>query len=87
MRLRSGLNADCEAEMQRGMDSFSDACNNFGLTIISTKKTDVMHQPAPNTHFKEPSVHANGVKLQAVDKFTYLGSSTLSISVSVDSDD
>ena len=33
--------------MQAEMDSFSAACNNFGLTI-STKKTEVMFQPAPS---------------------------------------
>ncbi len=40
------LNASNEQEMQAEMDSFSTACNNFGLTI-STKKTEVMYQPAP----------------------------------------
>ena len=40
------LNAASEADMQHSIDKFSDACNNFGFTI-STKKTEVMHQPAP----------------------------------------
>ena len=39
------LNASDEQEMQAEMDSFSAACNNFGRTI-STKKTEVMFQPA-----------------------------------------
>ena len=40
------LNAATEAEMQRSVDKFSEARNNYGLTI-STKKTEVLHQPVP----------------------------------------
>ena len=40
------LNASTEQMMQREMDCFSKACDNFGLTI-STKKTEVMYQSAP----------------------------------------
>ena len=40
------LNAASEVKMQRNMNYFSEACNNFGLTI-STVKTEVMYQPAP----------------------------------------
>ena len=40
------LNAGSEADMQPSVDKFSDAYNDFGLTI-SIKKTEVMHQPAP----------------------------------------
>ena len=40
------LNAASEAAMQHSVDKFSGSCDNFGLTI-STKKTEVMHQPAP----------------------------------------
>ena len=40
------LKAASEADMQHSIDKFAEACNNFGLTI-STKKTEVMHQPAP----------------------------------------
>ncbi|KAJ1180796.1 hypothetical protein NDU88_006012 [Pleurodeles waltl] len=62
------LNAATEAQMQQSMICFSTACRNFGLTI-STKKTEVLHQPAPlNMH---------------VDKFTYLGS-TLFRSLNID---
>ena len=68
-----------EADMQRSVDKFSDACNNFGLTI-SRKKTEVMHQPAPGKPYVEPNITINGQRLNAVDKFTYLGS-TLSRNV------
>ena len=39
-------NSNTEVEMQQCMNHFSSACDNFGFTI-STKKTEVMHQPAP----------------------------------------
>ncbi|XP_068715197.1 uncharacterized protein [Montipora foliosa] len=40
------LNASTQFDMQGSMDLFFQACNDFGLTI-STTKTEVMHQPAP----------------------------------------
>ena len=43
------LNASSEPEMQQSMNKFSSACDSFGLTI-STKKTEVMFQPAPRKH-------------------------------------
>ena len=67
------LNAGTEAMMQHEVDCFSKACDNFGLTI-STKKTEVMYQPAPGKPYTEPHIVVKGQKLQAVDKFTYLGS-------------
>ena len=76
------LNAATEAEMQRGVDQFSEACNKFGLTI-STKKTEVLHQPAPGKPYVEPNITINGQRLNAVAKFTYLGS-TLSRNVVID---
>ena len=76
------LNATSEVDMQHSVDKFSEACSNFGLTI-STKKTEVMHQPAPGKPYVEPNIHVNGQRLNAVDKFTYLGS-TLSSSVVID---
>ena len=76
------LNATTEQQMQDEMDCFSGACDNFGLTI-STKKTEVMYQPAPGKPYQEPHVTVKGQKLQAVDNFTYLGS-TLSRAVNID---
>ena len=51
----------------------SNACKNFGLTI-STKKTEVMYQPAPGKPYRAPIITVNGHRLNAVDKFTYFGS-------------
>ncbi|BHF60457.1 hypothetical protein SprV_0100342200 [Sparganum proliferum] len=42
------LNTTSEEEMQRSMDLFSAACENFGL-VINTQKTVVMHHPPPNS--------------------------------------
>ena len=39
-------NAGSKVDMQHSVGNFPDACNNFGLTT-GTKKTEVMHQPAP----------------------------------------
>ena len=67
------LNALTEQDMQTTVDKFSTACDNFGLTI-STKKTEVMHQPAPGMPYGKPSISVKGKELTVVDKFTYLGS-------------
>ena len=75
-------NAKSEGKMQGAVDRMSKACDNFQLTI-STKKTEVVHQPAPGKLYSEPTITVNGRKLQVVDKFTYLGS-TLSRAVHID---
>ena len=65
--------------MQRAMDQVSQSCDNYDLTI-STKRTEVVQQPAPGKQYNEPTITVNGQKLKVVDKFTYLGS-TLSRAV------
>ena len=76
------LNASNEADMQKSMNLFSRACEDFGLTI-STKKTEVLHQPAPGVPYSEPHITVNDVRLAATEKFTYLGS-TISRNVNID---
>ena len=68
--------------MQGAVDRKSKACDNFQPTI-STKKTEVVHQPAPGKPYSEPTITVNGQTLQVVDKFTYLGS-TFSRAVHID---
>ena len=58
--------------MQGAVGRVSGACDNFQLTI-STKKTEVVHQPAPGKPYSEPTITVNGQKLKVVDGFTYLG--------------
>ncbi|KAL8596969.1 hypothetical protein ACOMHN_027915 [Nucella lapillus] len=78
------LHASTEQKIQHEMDYLSQACINFGLTI-STKKTEVIYQPTPGKPYQEPHITVNGQNLQAVDSFTYLGS-TLSRAVNIDVD-
>ena len=54
-------------KQQRTVDRTSKACNNFQLTI-STTKTELIHQPAPGKPYSEPTIIVNGRKLQVVDK-------------------
>ena len=76
------LNSNTEAEMQQCVNHFSRACDNFGFTI-STKKTEVMHQPAPRKMYHEPHIFVNDEPLKATNYFTYLGS-TLSREANID---
>ena len=78
------LNANNEQEMQLEMDGFSTACDNFGFTI-NTKKTEVMYQPAPGNPYQEQNITVKGQRLQAVENFTYLGS-TLSRSANIEAE-
>jgi hypothetical protein len=78
------LSACTEQQMQKEMDKFSQACDNFGLTI-STKKTEVLFQPAPGKPYHAPTVTVRGQNLEAVEQFTYLGS-TLSRAANIDAE-
>ena len=76
------LNTNSETSMQQKVNKFSISCDSLGLTI-STKKTEVLQQPAPDKPYHELDIKVNGEQLKAVDKFTYLGS-TLSRNVTID---
>nr|VZI25436.1 unnamed protein product [Spirometra erinaceieuropaei] len=69
------LNTTSEGGMQRSMDVFSSACDNFGL-VINTKNTVVMHQPSPNAADVAIQLNVNGAQLRVVEDFTYLGSTS-----------
>ena len=56
------LNANNEQEMQLEIDGFSTACDNLGFTI-STKKTEMMYQPAPGNPYQEPNNTVKGQRL------------------------
>ena len=64
--------------MQGAVDRMSKAFDNFHFTI-STKKTAVVHHPAPWKPYSKPTITLNGQKLQVVNKFTYMGSTLWSI--------
>nr|VZI52258.1 unnamed protein product [Spirometra erinaceieuropaei] len=79
------LNTTSEEEMQRSMDLFSAACENFVL-VINTQKTVVMHQPPPKSATAPnapPQISVNGTQLQVVENIPYLGS-TLSRHTKID---
>nr|VZI22522.1 unnamed protein product [Spirometra erinaceieuropaei] len=67
------LNTASEGGMQKSMDLFAGACNNFGL-VINKEKTIIRHQPPPDAAYVAPQINVNGAQLQVVDSFTYLGS-------------
>ena len=60
-------NASSEAKMQRATDQVSQSCDNYDLTI-STKKTEVVHQPAPVKTYNEPTITVYVQKLKVVYK-------------------
>ena len=68
-------NASSEAKMQRDMDQVSQSCDNY--LIISTKKTEVVHQPAPGKPYNEPTITLNGQNMKVVDIFNLPGKHSL----------
>ena len=67
------LMAHKPSALQIMVDKFSEASKQFGLTI-SLGKTEVLHQPAPNSTAPQPSITIDGTELKIVDSFKYLGS-------------
>ena len=68
--------------MQLSADTCMAAYNSYGLTI-SNRKTEAMHHPAPGEFYVESNISINGQRINAVNKFTYLGS-TLSCNIVID---
>ena len=62
-----------ERALQRLTSCFAAACELFGL-VVSIKKTEVLHQPAPQSSSQPPSITINGTLLKTVQQFCYLGS-------------
>ncbi|BHF60408.1 hypothetical protein SprV_0100337300 [Sparganum proliferum] len=85
------LNITSGKDMQRSMDLFSAACENFSL-VINTQKTVVMYQPLPPKTATPPNapplssppqISVNGTQLQVLQNFPYPGN-TLSRSTKID---
>ena len=74
----AALAAHTEAGLQDLINCFSDACNEFGLTI-SIKKTNVLGQNVSPA----PSISIGDSSLDVVEEFTYLGS-VISCSLNLD---
>ena len=62
-----------EKRMQKGVDQVSNSRDSYDLAI-SIKKTEVIYQSASGKPYKEPAIIVKGLRLQVVDKCTYLGS-------------
>ena len=69
-----------EEELQTLMDRFSQACNDFGLTI-SLKKTNILAQDTE----VPPHITIEDQPLDVVHQFTYLGS-TITDNLSLDAE-
>ena len=67
------LLAHTEETLQHIVNRFSDAAKNFVLTI-SLKKTMVLYQSPPREPYNPPHISIDGINLNAVEHFTYLGS-------------
>nr|VZI34157.1 unnamed protein product [Spirometra erinaceieuropaei] len=75
-------NSTSEGDMQWSMNLLAAACESFDL-IVNSEQTEVMHQPPPDAAYVAPIINVNGTQPQAVDNFTYLGS-TLSRNTKID---
>ncbi|XP_078612812.1 uncharacterized protein LOC144882704 [Branchiostoma floridae x Branchiostoma japonicum] len=71
-----------ETAMQRVTSCFAEAVRLFGLEI-SLKKTEVLHQPAPQEVYHPPRIMIDESELKPVHQFTYLGS-TISSDARID---
>ncbi|XP_076054508.1 uncharacterized protein LOC143033207 [Oratosquilla oratoria] len=66
------VNSCTEEDLQVIVNAFTRAYNILSLKL-NASKTKVLYQPPPNTP-SPPSITANGVLLENVDGFSYLGS-------------
>ena len=76
----AALAAHSEEALQRLIDRFAHACDEFGLTI-SLRKTDIMGQDVSSI----PCISIGDHTLEVVEDFTYLGS-TISSNLSLDTE-
>ena len=58
--------------MQRITSCFAEAAQLVGLEV-SLKKTEVLHQPAPQEKYHPPSIFIEQSELKAVHQFSYIG--------------
>ena len=68
----AALVAHTETALQRVTSCFAEATQLFGLEV-SLKKTEVLHQPAPQEAYCPPHITIGETELKAVQQFTYLG--------------
>ncbi|XP_076045742.1 uncharacterized protein LOC143027984 [Oratosquilla oratoria] len=61
-----------ERAMQNITSCFADASRLFGLEV-SLKKTEVLHQPAPQIVYHQAHITIRNMELKSTRQFTYLG--------------
>lgn len=76
--------AQTQEELVMILNAFSAAYNKIGLKL-NTSKTQILYQPSPGEGQRDINVTIDGVSLQVVNTFPYLGS-TLSSSANIDSE-
>ncbi|XP_076053655.1 uncharacterized protein LOC143032661 [Oratosquilla oratoria] len=69
----TSVNSCTEEDLQIIVNDFNRSYNRLGLKL-NASKTKVLYQPPPNTTPSPPSITTNGVLLENVDCFSYLGS-------------
>ena len=73
-----------EIALERITSCFAAACDLFSL-VVSIKKTEVLHQPAPQVVSWPPSISINGTLLNSIQQFCYL-ESIISSDAKIDKD-
>ena len=68
----AALVAHSERALQRLTSCFAEAAQLFGLEV-SLKKTEVLHQTAPQEEYCAPCITIGDTELKTVHQFTYLG--------------
>nr|AOE48155.1 hypothetical protein [Eumigus monticolus] len=76
--------AQSEEDLVKILNAFSSAYKKIGLKL-NTNKTQILYQPAPGQGLRNINVTIDGVRLQEVNTFPYLGS-ILSSSANIDSE-
>ena len=80
----AALVAHTERALQRITSCFAEYAQLFGLEV-SLKKTEVLHQPAPQEEYYTPHISIGDTVLKSVQQFTYLGC-TISSNARIDAD-
>ena len=68
----AALVAHTQRALQRITSCFAESAQLFGLEV-SLKKTEVLHQPAPQNEYRAPHISIGETVLKSVEQFTYLG--------------
>ena len=78
----AALVAHTEEALQCVTSCFAESSRLFGL-VVSLKKTEVLHQPAPREAYHPPCINIGDTALRVSQQFTYLGC-TISSDASID---